>query len=64
MEQLRPLTVEDPDRVTRFLEPSQNFQIWMNMDKNLIFREVFLTRNPVKILSGSATDLKLHQKCM
>ena len=27
----------------------------MKMDKNLIFRQVFLTQNPVNILSRSAT---------
>ena len=48
--------VADPDRVTRFLEPGQNFQIWMKKHKNLIFCEVFLTQNPVNILSRSATD--------
>ena len=30
-----------PDRVTRFLEPGQNFQILMKMDKNLIFARFF-----------------------
>ena len=44
----------DPDRVTSFLELGQNPQIWMKMDKNLIFCEVFQTRNPVNILSRSA----------
>ena len=29
--------VADSDRVTGFLEPVQNFQIWMKLDKNLIF---------------------------
>ena len=53
----------DPDRVTGFLEPGQNFQIWMKMDKNLIFREVFLTQNPVNILFRSTTeDGSLHKK--
>ena len=53
-----------PDRVTRFLGPGQNFQIWMKMDKNLIFHWVFWTQNPVKILSRSATenDQKLTMK--
>ena len=46
----------DPDRVTKFLEPGQNFQIWMKMEKNLIFWEVFLTQNPVNIFSRSATE--------
>ena len=49
------ISVADPDRVTGFLEPGQKFQIWMKMDKNLIFCVVFLTQNPVKILSRSAT---------
>ena len=49
------LPVADPDRVTRFLEPGQNFQIWMNMGK-ITFREGFLTQNPVKILPRSTTD--------
>ena len=39
-------SVADPDRVTGFLEPGQNFQMRMKMDKNLIFFcEVFLTQN-------------------
>ena len=45
----------DPDRDTRFLEPGQNFQIWMKMDTNLIFCEIFLTQNHVNIFSRSAT---------
>ena len=44
----------DPDRVTRFQELSKNSQIWMKMDKNLIFCEVFQTRNQANILSRSA----------
>ena len=32
--------VADPDRVTRFLEPGQNFQYGMKMDKSLIFQQV------------------------
>ena len=55
------MSVADPDRVTRFLEPSQNFQIWMKMDKNLIFCDVCLTQNPVKILSRSTTACKQTQ---
>ena len=50
-----PHTVADPDRDTEFLEPGQKFQIWMKMDKNLIFCKVFLAPNPVNILSRSAT---------
>ena len=46
-----------PDRVTDFLEPGQNFIIWMKMDKNLIFCKVFLTQNPVNIWSRSATEI-------
>ena len=31
----------------------------MKMDKNLIFRKVFMTQNPVNILSRSATVISL-----
>ena len=54
---LWPSSVADPDRVTRFLELGQNSQIWMQMDKNVIFCELSQTRNPVNILSRSAIDL-------
>ena len=39
----------DPDWVTGLLEPGQNLQIWMKMDKNPIFRDSEAVQNFVHI---------------
>ena len=52
-------SVADPDRLTGFLEPGQNFQIWMKIDKISFFATFFWLRTlrtffldpPLQVLS-------------